>query len=197
MKAKIVDGPVALQQAPGQSASTVAQIADGEEIEIGGPQNGWVPARRASGEKGFIPGSTRTQVFRRATLKQDRVVVRETPDDNGQQLDSVGRGYQFLILGAVKGADDAPAWVRVRLGQSREGFIPGATNIKILPEITRQVAQKNMTVGALWCVGGLVVTIGTYLAAASGGTYFVTWGAILFGGIQLMRGIAQYSEATI
>ncbi len=56
-----------------------------------------------------------------------------------------------------------------------------------------EAAKKNMLYGALWCIGGIVVTIATYSAAASGGgTYVVAWGAIIFGGIQFIRGLFQY-----
>jgi hypothetical protein len=47
-----------------------------------------------------------------------------------------------------------------------------------------------MLVGGIWCAGGAVVTIITYQAAAAGGTYVVAWGAIIFGGIQFLRGLA-------
>ena len=60
--------------------------------------------------------------------------------------------------------------------------------------IVRQSGLKNMVAGALWCVGGIVVTAVTYQMAASnggGGTYFVAWGAVIFGAIQFFRGLAQ------
>lgn len=57
----------------------------------------------------------------------------------------------------------------------------------------RSKAKKDIIYGALWCVGGIIITIGTYSAASNGGgTYVVTWGAILFGGIQLFKGIINY-----
>jgi len=49
-------------------------------------------------------------------------------------------------------------------------------------------AKRNIVVGGLWCLGGIVVTAATY---SSGGRYVVAWGAILFGGIQLIRGLLQ------
>lgn len=55
----------------------------------------------------------------------------------------------------------------------------------------RDVAGKNITLGAIWCVGGIVVTALTYQMASGGGTYFVAWGAILFGGIQFLKGLGQ------
>jgi hypothetical protein len=58
----------------------------------------------------------------------------------------------------------------------------------------KKAANKNILLGALWCGGGVLVTAFTYSAASSssgGGHYVVAWGAIVFGGIQLFRGLAQ------
>ncbi len=60
------------------------------------------------------------------------------------------------------------------------------------PDSPAQAAAKKAIIrGALWCVGGLIVTVVTYGAASGpgGGTYVVAWGAILFGGIQFCRGL--------
>lgn len=55
----------------------------------------------------------------------------------------------------------------------------------------REAGNKNMLYGALWCVGGLLVTILTYSAASNGGTYVVAWGAVIFGAIQFFKGLFQ------
>lgn len=58
----------------------------------------------------------------------------------------------------------------------------------------RSAAKKNMLFGALWCIGGTVITVWTYQAAANnpgGGSYVVAWGAIIFGAIQFFRGLMQ------
>lgn len=55
----------------------------------------------------------------------------------------------------------------------------------------REAGNKNMLYGALWCVGGLLVTILTYSAASDGGTYVVAWGAVIFGAIQFFKGVFQ------
>ena len=55
----------------------------------------------------------------------------------------------------------------------------------------RAAANKRVLWGAVWCSGGIIVTLVSYSAAANspmGGTYIVAWGAILFGAIQLIRG---------
>jgi hypothetical protein len=55
-------------------------------------------------------------------------------------------------------------------------------------EVSRAAAKRDMMVGGLWCGGGILVTALTYKAASGGGSYVVAWGAIIFGGIQFLRG---------
>jgi hypothetical protein len=44
--------------------------------------------------------------------------------------------------------------------------------------------------GRMYVIDGIVVTAATYSAVAqAGGTYFVACGAILFGGIQFLKGL--------
>lgn len=62
----------------------------------------------------------------------------------------------------------------------------------LVPQIAdakKQRAKKDMIFGALWCIGGTVVTVATYSAASGGGSYVVAWGAILFGAIQFIKGL--------
>lgn len=55
----------------------------------------------------------------------------------------------------------------------------------------KEAGNKNMLCGALWCIGGLLVTFLTYSAASNGGTYVVAWGAVVFGAIQFFKGVSQ------
>lgn len=54
---------------------------------------------------------------------------------------------------------------------------------------------KNIGFGALWLVGGIVVTVATYGATSDGGKYVVAWGAMLVGGVQFIQGVYQFSTA--
>jgi len=54
--------------------------------------------------------------------------------------------------------------------------------------------ERNMFVGALWFLGGMVVTIFTYLAARRGGMYLIAYGAILTGAAQHIAGRVQRSK---
>lgn len=48
---------------------------------------------------------------------------------------------------------------------------------------------RHIVVGALWAIGGTVVTVATYSAASGGGSYVVAWGAIVFGAIECLYGV--------
>jgi hypothetical protein len=52
-----------------------------------------------------------------------------------------------------------------------------------IAEARKDRANKDMLYGALWCVGGIIAT------AANIG--FIFWGAILFGGIQFVKGLVN------
>ena len=58
----------------------------------------------------------------------------------------------------------------------------------------KETGKKSMLYGALWFIGGTVVTLGTLAAASGGGTYVIAWGAIIFGAIQFFRGLSQYNS---
>jgi hypothetical protein len=51
-------------------------------------------------------------------------------------------------------------------------------------------SKKTMLLGAVCCVVGIIVNAKTYSGAASTEelTYVIAWGAIIFGGIEIVRG---------
>lgn len=82
----------------------------------------------------------------------------------------------------------------VEKGIDQESAATVVSNLaRMRSEAIREASKKNMLYGALWCIGGIVVTAATYSAASGGGKYVVAWGAILFGAIQFFRGLIQSS----
>ena len=59
----------------------------------------------------------------------------------------------------------------------------------------REEGRKNMLLGALWCLGGIVVTAITLGLASDGGRFVVAYGAIAFGGFQFIAGLIQFLRA--
>lgn len=57
-----------------------------------------------------------------------------------------------------------------------------------LIEQSKVMADNEMKQGVIWFVIGMVITGGTYLFASDGGTYYIFWGAMLYGIYRLIRG---------
>lgn len=53
-------------------------------------------------------------------------------------------------------------------------------------EAQKKDGQRDILWGSVWCIGGLIATIADF--------GYVFWGAIVFGGIQLIRGIIAVSH---
>ena len=55
-----------------------------------------------------------------------------------------------------------------------------------LDEAKKSAARKDIIWGSVWCFGGLIGTFAN--------TGFIFWGAIIFGGIQLVKGLINYNS---
>ena len=79
-------------------------------------------------------------------------------------------------------------------GQTRLSYANPRSREDRLEQRRRQ-ARRDMTVGGIFCLVGIVVTVATYAAASqAGGTYVVTWGAVAFGGFQFLRGLGELTR---
>ena len=81
----------------------------------------------------------------------------------------------------------------INQGLSNESAKAVVENLeKQIKETKKERAGKDMMYGALWCIGGIMVTAVTYTSATGGGTYVVAWGAILFGAFQFVSGLFNF-----
>lgn len=62
--------------------------------------------------------------------------------------------------------------------------------------VLRKAALRDLLMGGAICIIGLVITTGTNSAAVSpmGGTYYIAWGAMLFGALQCVRGVLRFMQ---
>jgi len=90
-------------------------------------------------------------------------------------------------------------WAMQNLAGASPAQLQQQTPALAVPEISPSIVedgigQRNMLYGALWCTGGIIITLVTYGMASSGsggGTYVIAWGAVLFGAIQFFKGLFQ------
>ena len=59
---------------------------------------------------------------------------------------------------------------------------------KSLIEEAKVLADGEMKQGVIWFILALVITAGSYLFASDGGTYYIFWGAMIYGVYRLVRG---------
>jgi len=180
-----------LYSQPDASAYTDVEIALGEEVEIGSEVKrngvGFCPVRRRNGQSGYIPGNTRGGHIKPMTIDQNEVVVYAQPSTGSPERTRLRKGARiWLFPGVVE--TGGVQFVQIRNAQGIEGFMSGETRAKRVVEVTRQVAMKNMLVGGLWCVGGLVAT-------SISNFYF--FGAVVFGAIQFFKGLGQLVSAPV
>jgi hypothetical protein len=75
----------------------------------------------------------------------------------------------------------------IRMGVDADGAIAVVESIsEQIQKARNEKANKDMLYGALWCIGGTVLTVANI--------GFIFWGAIIFGGIQFFTGVANYNK---
>ncbi len=191
----VLKQPAVLYKDTNDQSAPIAQLKLGDQVKLGGTRkkgkDQWVEITLPDGRKGYLPGTS--QVFRTIKVKliQGDTNVLAEPSINSAIKFKVATNEKFYIL------DSSDGWVKIRTRNGNEGYLDGRVSVKKLAAVSKEIARRNMVGGALWCIGGGLVTCVSYSAASSsGGTYLITWGAILFGAIQFMQGLSQYREAS-
>lgn len=181
MKVRIIDQPVKVFSEADSHAISLTELPVGSEVELGGVKKKdgktWVGVTLANDQKGFIPGDARIFQIKQAFLNQGNVNVYSEPSNLSAVKAQFKKKTRFFLTGTVN--QDNQAWVKIRDLSGLEGFIEPKTRITVIHEAvkpTKAIGRKNMLYGALWFIGGTLITIITYFAAASrSGSYLVTW----------------------
>ena len=104
--------------------------------------------------------------------------------ENDDQQNAVNQIYEYaanLMVNEKKnGLETQKALLEQGLDEESASIV--VSNLEQQIEVAKkESANKNIFYGALWCVVGIIAT-----AADTG---FIFWGAIVFGGIQLIKGL--------
>jgi hypothetical protein len=194
MKARIIQQPAKVYSEMTSNNPPFTELMVGTEVEIGEVKkkagSTWVTVKIPGDQKGYIPGDTKVFTIKLATLLQNEVEVRSGPSAISTVSAKYKKNTKFYLWDTV--VQDGITWVKIKDMNGIVGYIDGKTRIKTIPVISKATGKRNMLSGALWCIGGIVVTAITMSMASSGGTYIVAWGAILFGGIQFIQGLVQF-----
>lgn len=113
-----------------------------------------------------------------------------TPEEKIEVQQIYNYAAELMVRGQRTGQDVCDLLIEKGLDSSSALYIVEQIQSQI-DGAKRSRARKDMLYGGLWLGGGLLITIITYSNARGGGSYVVTWGAIIFGGIQFFRGLAN------
>jgi hypothetical protein len=114
-----------------------------------------------------------------------------TPEEK-QQKEFVRAVYKITKEWIDQGKTDE----EIILLLSDQGF-DRETSLVIINNIKKAEEERtydSILYGSLWLAGGLIVTLISYSAAAGGGTYIATYGAIGYGAIRLLTGLFAKSS---
>ena len=103
------------------------------------------------------------------------------------QQQAVNEYYNFaanLLVNEKKSPAEVKNALKER-GLSEDASYTIVSSLEVeIKKAKKERAGKDILYGALWCVGGTIATLANI--------GFIFWGAILFGGIQLIKGLVNY-----
>jgi len=103
-----------------------------------------------------------------------------------EQEQAVNQIYEFaanLLLEQNKSSEEVKN-ILIEKGLELEVATTIVENLENqIKNAKKEDANKDMLYGALWCIGGLIATISDF--------GYVFWGAIVFGGIQFIKGVVN------
>lgn len=193
-KARIIDQSANIYPDMDPSAQIIGVIPVGEVIELGKIRRrkgkAWVSFTRTNGQSGYVSGDTHIFPIRQVETI-DAVSLLDQPAADARVIHQYKKKERMTMLDVVRSGDSG--WVKVKDPAGREGYINGKTRIRVVPDDLVAAGKKNLLVGALFTVGGLALTLATYLTSSNtGGSYIIAWGAVIFGVLQVVQGLTQY-----
>lgn len=102
-----------------------------------------------------------------------------------EQQEQVNQIYSYaknLLINEKKNIEEVKD-ILIGQGVDQEGASIVVENLIQEQSQKKKNANNNMLYGAIWCIGGIIATV------ADIGAIF--WGAIVFGGIQFMKGASD------
>jgi hypothetical protein len=197
MKVKILQDQVPLYAQVDTESAPIRTLQKDEIAELGKISKArglqWVQVTLPDGTTGFIAGTTRTFSLITAIINEKKALLYGVAA-RGTPIAELKRGTQVEFLNLLE--TNGEQWIYVKDKNGQQGYIEGKTKIVQKQKVTKQTGLTNMGVGGAFFVVGLIVTIASYAnASSSGGTYYLCWGAILFGFIQFIQGLIQFLTA--
>jgi hypothetical protein len=196
MKIKILQESAILYPQPDLNSAPVQVLNRGEVAELGSVKKvsgkQWVELTLLGGSKGFIPGDTR--IFSLVQVSLNRKTPLYAMTDKAMVKMELPKRTLVNFLDLVE--QGGQRWIYIQDAAGNQGYIDANTSITRRDPVTKKTGTTNMLVGGAFFLVGLIITIASYSSvSSSGGTYYLCWGAIIFGAVQFVQGLIQFLTA--
>lgn len=201
MRLRMLDDSVPIYPTSDGSSQPISHLQWGTElplIKIVKRANGnWFALYLGERQTGYISAETPVYQIRKLLVSGQDAQLYAEPGSN-VVLKTLKKATFFTCLDNV--SVNGEEWLRIEDAAGQAGFLPPGTKVasgEALPAIEeyvkRPVALGKILLGAVLSIGGTAMSIGSFQEAQQkGGTYVVTWGAVLYGIVLLIQGIVQF-----
>jgi uncharacterized protein YgiM (DUF1202 family) len=155
----------------------------------------WVEVTMAGEQKGYITGDTKIFAFKKAQLMSNSVDVHETADENSPVIKTLTKGTIVTVSGVEN--LETGNWFKIQDDAEMVGYIPTqGSKLRVVPELSRSSAIRNMATGAIFTVIGIVLTLMNSSSANQNTMIYISYAVIFFGLLQLGQGAVEMYKVT-
>tara|TARA_B100000780_G_C21060225_1_gene426098 strand:+ start:456 stop:809 length:354 start_codon:yes stop_codon:yes gene_type:complete len=110
-----------------------------------------------------------------------------TTTETGRPVVQEDYDYAVSLIAHQKRTPTQAVQMLINDGIGKEMAVSMVANLsEEVNKAKKDAAQKDILYGALWCVGGTVATLAD--------VGYIFWGAIVFGGIQMIKGFISLNQ---
>jgi hypothetical protein len=194
--ARLLDPAVPVYASANRSSRVIEELTGSPIVKLGGGANGFFEVQLNDGRLGYVDETV--QITQPPALITDQygTMLQSEPSEKSTVVAMLKKGARVISTEpAIEG--DGIQWLHVT-SDGRTGYIRGDTKLTdadLTPpaqDAASSAAMQNVIWGFVICAVGVIVTVGSYVIAEhTVGVYVVAWGAIFFGGVQILKGLSQ------
>jgi uncharacterized protein YgiM (DUF1202 family) len=198
MKAILIDEQVPVYASMEDETISIATLHQGDEMDLGKvsqkKKKTWVEITLSGGQKGYILGDTKIFAVRKAVVARNPVDMVDGASGTAHVIKTLIKGTNVTAYGVEK--NDDGSWFKVRDDSGTEGFIPTSAKLRVIQEVSRANATRNLVTGLIFVVIGIFLTISNTNSAAGESMLLISYAVIFFGLLQMGQGVVEYVRAS-
>ncbi len=191
MKAVLTDEDVKVYNSMEDTSLSIATLHKGDEVNLGKvtrkKNKTWVEILLPNDQKGYIVGETKIFTIKRAQLTSKSADLHEAPDDTSPILKTYVKGDLMTVKGVE--TQETGNWFKIVEEPNLVGYLAASgTKLRVVPELTRSAAIRNLVTGAIFAIIGIVLTLLNSDPTQQNNMMYISYAVIFFGLLQLGQG---------